>query len=454
MTMTSILLRSTLATSLLALMSCGNSASGVDDADRDGFTVEEGDCNDNNGQIYPDAPEPCDNLDNNCDGTIDEGFDMDGDTFTSCGGDCRDNDPNSNPIQAEIVDGIDNDCDGIPDNHTDQYDDDGDGFSEDQGDCNDNENDGKKFGPNALEVENEVDDDCDGIIDEAPLPCPTERDSADPYSYAHAIDICNELSNATWDSATHDIDDRSRNILAEFGDVYTPNLGEDFMLLSTGLAVDRNDPEFDGADTSLGGSTSHPDPQPDPGDGCGQADGGTVNDYTELRLKLDVPANAESLSFDFAFMSIEFPEYVCSSFDDTFLAMLDSQAFQGNVSFDDQGNRVSINIGFFDVCDVAHGGNCAGQDEIIGTGFETVGGDDGGGTGWLTTTAPVVGGEKATLTFMLFDEGDHVLDSAVLVDNFRWGLTPIEDPITVDRTPAPIRPEIPADVPINMSLLH
>ena len=146
-------------------------------------------------------------------------------------------------------------------------------------------------------------------------------------------------------------------------------------------------------------------------------------------------------------MSIEFPEFVCSSFDDTFLAMLDSDAFQGNVSFDDQGNRVSINIGFFDVCEVGQAPTCTGQDELLGTGFETIStpeiDDDGGGTGWLTTTAPVSPGEKATLTFMIFDEGDHVLDSAVLIDNFRWGLEEIEDPITVERAPRPEWPGQP-----------
>jgi len=450
--MRSILLPSLASIALLA-SACGGNDFDPNDADRDGFTIAQGDCNDNNSAVYPGAPEPCDGLDNNCEGTIDEGFDNDNDTFTTCGGDCRDNDPGSNPIQAEIIDGIDNDCDGIADNHTDQYDDDGDGFSEDQGDCDDNESDGASIGPNALEVQVDangdpqgIDDDCDGIVDEAPIPCPTDRNLSDPFSYAHAIDICNELNSASWTSSVN-IDSRSRNIVEEFGDSYMPKFGQDMVVLSTGLAVDRNDMSFDDASTDLGNSTSHPDPQPDPGDGCGQADGSTVNDYSELKLVLDVPANAKSLSFDFNFMSIEFPEFVCSSFDDTFLAMLDSKAFQGNVSFDDQGNRVSINIGFFDVCQVGLAPTCTGQDELLGTGFETVDTDDGGGTGWLTTTAPVSPGEKATLTFMIFDEGDHVLDSAVLIDNFRWGLEEIEDPITVERTPRPEWTGLPASEP-------
>jgi hypothetical protein len=58
-----------------------------------------------------------------------------------------------------------------------------------------------------------------------------------------------------------------------------------------------------------------------------------------------------------------------------------------------------------------------GDTGLQGTGYE---GGIGGGTGWLTTTSPVTPGETITLRFMIFDEGDHILDSVVLIDNFRW----------------------------------
>lgn len=42
------------------------------DADGDGYTPNDGDCNDNDPMLHPDADEICDDLDNNCDGLVDE----------------------------------------------------------------------------------------------------------------------------------------------------------------------------------------------------------------------------------------------------------------------------------------------------------------------------------------------------------------------------------------------
>ena len=53
-----------------------------------------------------------------------------------------------------------------------------------------------------------------------------------------------------------------------------------------------------------------------------------------------------------------------------------------------------------------------------------------GGTNWLKTTAPVDPGETVTVSFIIFDEGDGILDSAVNIDNFRWGSASIGSPVT------------------------
>ena len=101
------------------------------------YVLITGDCNDNSAAMYPGNTEICDNLDNDCDASIDEGLifvtyyqDFDGDTYgnlavtlSSCSApqgyvldssDCNDQNANINPAAIDIPgNGIDEDCSGL-----------------------------------------------------------------------------------------------------------------------------------------------------------------------------------------------------------------------------------------------------------------------------------------------------------------------------------------------------
>jgi hypothetical protein len=324
--------------------------------------------------------------------------------------------------------------------------------------------------PSALNYDipgNGCDDDGDGTIDNVRA-CDTGLTvTGNAADFAKALGLCQAGSASAWGVVsaefTHDfgkasaVDDDQHGILGKFGDVVKPREGSSLGVLSSGFAREYDcgdgctDAIFQGGVPMLDDGTV-PSGFPKAAQNCDvQSD---VHDVIDFKVQIKVPNNAKGIQFDFDFWSGEWPQYVCTSFNDGFIAYLKSSAFNGgapdNISFDAKNNPVSVNNGFFDRCTPNATVGCAGTttstmacaggpSELAGTGFFLAGDycngvtTAGGATGWLTSQAPVAPGETITIDFLIWDTHDQSYDSSVLLDHLTW----LPGPVTAGTTRPP-----------------
>jgi hypothetical protein len=396
------------------------------------------------GQVLP-SPEVCNSgQDENCNGIIDENPDVDQDGWGVCDGDCCD-DVGPGCLNPALVN------------------------------------------PGAFEYPgNGVDDDCDGVIDNALPSCDMglASNSANADDYARAINLCQftiqnpPLPERIWGVIQANLhranaaglpNANSRSIRPNFAAGNPAQEGERLVVLSSGHAAasGQTNPNFASFQQGQNMNTSSAFPAdwltanggslPN-APGCPNLAGNTAYDPVMLRLQVRVPTNAQSFTVRMNFFSAEYPEYVCTAFNDFFVTLIDSTAANNppdkNIAVYDDGNNlwpVGVNIlmaanGLFTQCQnggisqCGGGGNynaCVGTAGLNNTGMHLNAsacghsGMTGGGTGWLTISGNVTPGEDMILRFVIWDTGDQFWDSVVLLDDFQWDINPSEPGIII-----------------------
>ena len=362
-----------------------------------------------------------------------------------------------------------------------------DGYTAADGDCNDLDG---TVNPEAFDfLADKLDNDCNGVVDDPVVNCAADTTSKDALVAARAMDMCRQktrtkagpvfdpLTKAEWFSTKrtgitttivpgneHSI---AIDVLGAFG-TNAPRNGTSMFGLQSGPMLSK-DPRaskwMDGGGAKVADGCAA---IPLNVDDCKSLTNGTsplpgvptaIADYTELRLSIQVPSNAQAMTFDFSFLSTEFNQYWHTAFNDAFFAIATTKKFTTNVAKDATGLAVTVNSGFFQLCPAKPGPagiispealvNCVGVDgdktksifgTLRGTNFDGagIGSTDetvvdaasgkkyiyGGGSGWLTTKFGVEPGEKIVLRLMIMDTSDGILDSGAIIDNMSWEKAP------------------------------
>jgi hypothetical protein len=179
-----------------------------------------------------------------------------------------------------------------------------------------------------------------------------------------------------------------------------PRGGGTFAILTTGdasLADDPNQNQGDGVNL-LGGNVR----------------GNSDFDVSVLRLKLPVSAADTCLSFEFRFLSEEYPELVNGAFNDTFIAELRNSNWTTSGSTITAPNNFAGDASGAPITIDATGDAAVAPYRAVATTYDAA-------TRVLRASAPLTPADQSAgsvdLLLSIFDHGDALLDSAVFVDN-------------------------------------
>ncbi len=255
-------------------------------------------------------------------------------------------------------------------------------------------------------------------------------------------------------------------IVPGFGTDTTPREGARALVMSSAEARAPGQEGYNAAHCALNTGLPSGSTSPAPGfpkqshceGGEGEPDdplGGDPYNAVALDLKIRAPTNARSLKFNFRFFSCEYPEYTCRKFNDVFAVimtpstltqgpMYDPATNSANIAFDNNQNVIGVNnADFFTACEPKAGSGYAGctagsSVKLIGSGFE-----DHGASAWLATQAsvPAPDGAQATIFYLrlaIWNAGDNQLNSTAVIDNFQWSVEESSSTPTTVIDPPPI----------------
>ena len=317
------------------------------------------------------------------------------------------------------------------------------------------------------------DEDCDGADATAVTSCDADLAMAasNPIDAARAIGICQLATDDDWglisaqfvrvDGVSAPTSFSQAGIVPDFG-VEVPFEGASMLALSSGVARAPDQDGFttgcDYFDVYSDATHSVPDADELPAgftvpaftSSCGAVITGGVYNSIALELEIKVPTNARGFTFRSNFFTYEFPNYICSPFNDFYVALRQRDDLGDtweNVVYDSDGNFISVNNGLLRACEAGRAGGKSfacelGRDPLEGTGFDSTNecgqlatyaasGESGlalevgASTGWLRTRAPVLPGTTLRLRFAIWDSGDGILDSLALIDGFEWEIVPV-----------------------------
>ncbi|MEW5740975.1 MAG: choice-of-anchor L domain-containing protein [Myxococcota bacterium] len=376
---------------------------------------------------------------------------------------------------------------------------DSDGWLTSTGDCCDQYNVCTRpsaVNPGAVEaLDNGVDDNCNGLLDTADTldtqPCDSSLGprAGDPLDFARALGLCRTTteSERTWGVLSAEIllangdagvPPESTAIRPGFGTL-APQEGARLVVLATEVAADsvQTNPKLGDpvANTAVDIDNCHapaciddwfrasrlpikaPGKLPDtPACGMSGSSSSTANDSVMLRLRVRAPTNAVSFRLKTRFFSDEYPEFVCSRFNDQMVLLIDTPGASVRnptdknlmtYSLDGGAWPVGINLAagtpLFQSCvpradspmcwnESVNDNSCKqGPSALAQTQFGQVvstGGQclSGGATAWMGTRGNVKPGGIFELRAVIWNVNDHDFDSLVLLDDFEWSVVEVE----------------------------